>query len=262
MPEPDALVAALRAAGCVFAEEEAGVLRSSARDEAHLVELRDRRVAGEPLEPLVGWVAFGGLRLAVGPGVFVPRRRTELLAEEAAGLIHDGAVVVELCCGVAPVAAVCADRAARRGLRVEVHAVDLDPVATAQAAVNLGTAGTVHTGDLDAPLPARLRGRVDVLVANAPYVPTAAVSLLPPESRLYEPSATVDGGEDGLDVQRRVVAAAGGWLRPGGAVLVETGADQLPATRAAMAAHGLRARVARDADRAATVVVGVREARR
>ena len=111
-------------------------------------------------------------------------------------------------------------------------------------------------GDLYDALPDSLRGRVDVLVANAPYVPTAAIALMPPEARDHEARAALDGGADGLDVQRRVAAGAPSWLAPGGWLLIETSAAQAPETMAAMTAAGLPARVVEDEDLAGTVVLG------
>jgi release factor glutamine methyltransferase len=269
------IVGALRAAGCVFAEDEARLLVSAARDDAELAALVARRVGGEPLEQVLGWAEFLGRRLAVRPGVFVPRRRTEFLATQAIALARPGSVVVDLCCGCGAVAAAVADAArrldgagidtARRldgagidtAAGVEVHAVDLDPVAVRCARENLGPlGGRVYHGDLYAPLPDALRGRVDVLAANAPYVPTGSIELMPPEARLHEPPLALDGGPDGLDVLRRVAAGAGEWLAPGGALLVETSQRQAPTLLDAVTRHGLRARVARSAELDATVVVG------
>ena len=191
-------------------------------------------MAGEPLEYVVGWVDFAGIRVALDPGVFIPRQRTAFLVELRAlfrpfARSTSGAVVVDLCCGSGALGLALA----HRHPGVELHAADLDPVAVACARRNLEPIGaTVHQGDLDAPLPDRLRGRVDVLLANVPYVPAAAIALMPPESRDHEPRATVDGGADGLDVVRRLAALAPGWLAPGGSVFVETGSDQAePAAR-------------------------------
>ncbi len=246
------VVARLRAAGCVYAEDEAALLHEAASGPA-LERLVARRVAGEPLEQVLGWASFGGLRVGVVPGVFVPRRRTELLVREAVALTAPGAVVVDLCCGCGAVGLVVATRVPG----VELHAADVDPVAVACAGANLGAVGgTVHVGDLDAPLPARLRGQVDVLAANAPYVPTAEIALMPPEARDHEPSVALDGGSDGLDVARRVVAAARGWLAPGGHVLVETSRRQAPSLAAAVTAAGLAPRVVTDDDLGGTVVIG------
>jgi release factor glutamine methyltransferase len=250
---PRFVVATLRAAGCVFAEDEARLLTATARTPAELAVLVDRRVGGEPLEHVLGRAEFCGLQVALDPGVFVPRRRTEFLVRQAAALVGPGAVVVDLCCGSGAVGAALA----RPG--VEVHAADVDPAAVRCARRNLAAAGArVYEGDLYAPLPAALRGRVDVLVVNPPYVPTAAIGLLPAEARLHEPPVALDGGADGLDVQRRVAAAAPAWLAPGGHLLVETSADQASRTVAAVAGGGLTARVTSCAEVDATVVIGAR----
>ncbi|HUZ39180.1 MAG TPA: putative protein N(5)-glutamine methyltransferase, partial [Streptosporangiaceae bacterium] len=227
-PPPSGIVARLRAAGCVFAEDEARLLVSAAGTPAELDAMVDRRVAGLPIEHVVGWAEFCGLRIAVDPGVFVPRRRTEFLVREAAALTRrapDGpaTVVVDLCCGSGAVGVALA---AALG-RVELHAADLDPAAVRCARRNVGAAGgQVYEGDLFEPLPAALRGRVDVLAANVPYVPAEEVALLPPEARMHEPRVALDGGEDGLDVLRRVAAEAPRWLAPGGCMLTETSERQ------------------------------------
>lgn len=245
------VVVTLRAAGCVFAEDEARLLVDAARSPRELDVLVQRRVAGEPLEHLLGWAEFCGLRIAVAPGVFVPRRRTELLVRLAASLLRPGDVVVELCCGAAAVATALA--AAVPGL--VLHAVDIDPAAVACARRNLA-AGRVYEGDLDAPLPADLRGRVAVVVANAPYVPTGSIALMPHEARDHEPRAALDGGRDGVDVQRRVAAAAPRWLSPGGSLLIETSEQQASLTAEAATAAGLVVRVERSEELDATAVVG------
>ncbi len=237
----DDVVTRLRAAGCVFAEEEAALLRDAGGG-----SLVDRRVAGEPLEHLLGWVAFAGLRLAVGPGVFVPRRRTELMARVA--VTRAPSVLVELCCGVAPVAA-----AVEAALPVEAHASDVDPAAVLLAARNIR--GTATVGDLDSALPASLAGRVDVIACNAPYVPSDEVRHLPPEAREHEPLTALDGGADGLDLIRRAAGCARRWLRPGGALLVEVSPHQVAAASEAFLAAGLRPEVVED--EMCTVLVGV-----
>jgi release factor glutamine methyltransferase len=113
----------------------------------------------------------------------------------------------------------------------------------------------VYEGDLYAPLPAALRGRVDVLIANAPYVPTRAIDLMPPEARLHEPRVALDGGADGLDVLRRVIDGAREWLAPGGHLLVETSEAQAPVLLGAAGFAGLRPRLARDTGLTATIVI-------
>ncbi|SDF59652.1 release factor glutamine methyltransferase [Klenkia brasiliensis] len=242
-------MARLRAAGCVFAEEEAALLAADGRDLDGPSGLVARRVAGEPLEQVLGWVTFGGLRVLLDPGVFVPRQRTALLVEEAVAL--GGRVVVDLCCGSGAVGLAVA-----AGLgEVELIAADVDPVAVACARRNGVDA---RAGDLFDALPGQLRGRVDLLCVNAPYVPTDAIADMPPEARDHEPVTALDGGADGLDLHRRVAAGARAWLAPGGALLLETSRRQAPGTLAAVAAGGLSGRLVTDDDRGAAVVVGTR----
>jgi release factor glutamine methyltransferase len=249
------VVARLRAAGCVFAEDEAAALLAAATGPGSLAALVGRRVGGEPLEQVLGWAEFCGLRVVVEPGVFVPRRRTALLVERAVASLRGTVrpVVVDLCCGSGAVGLAVADALGP----VELHAADVDAAAVRCAGRNLApVGGSVHRGDLYAALPAGVRGRVDLLVANAPYVPSAAVALMPPEARDHEPRTALDGGPDGTDLQRRVAAGARPWLAPGGTLLVETSARQAPLTAGAVEAGGLRATVVRDDERDATVVVG------
>ena len=248
-----AVVTRLRAAGCVFAEDEARLLVAAAHTPAELNTMVDRRVAGLPLEQILGWAEFCGLRIAVGPGVFVPRRRTEFLASEAIALARPGAVVVDVCCGSGAVGAALVAALER----VELYAVDIDPAAVRCARRNVA-GGQVYEGDLYEPLPVELRGRVDIVVANAPYVPTQELRFLPPEAREYEPRVALDGGGDGLDVQRRVIAAAPQWLAPGGHLLIETSRDQAPQTVETVARSGLIPRVTSSDELNATVVIGTR----
>jgi release factor glutamine methyltransferase len=263
------IVARLRAAGCVFAEDEALLLISTAQTPADLAAIVDRRVAGLPLEHVLGWAEFCGLRIAVDPGVFVPRRRTEFLVHQAAALarpadssagqaatlVRTPTVVVDLCCGSGAMGAALIAALDR----IELHAVDIDPTAVRCAHRNVDAAGgQVYEGDLYEPLPATLRGRVDILVASAPYVPTDAIRLLPPEARIHEPRVALDGGADGLDIVRRVTAAASLWLAPGGYLLVETSERQAQQTADTVARNGLIARVASSDELNATVVIGTR----
>ncbi|WP_344601181.1 putative protein N(5)-glutamine methyltransferase [Streptomyces glaucus] len=254
-PSRAPVVAALRAAGCVFAEDEAELLLAAARTPDELTALVDRRVTGEPLELVLGWAEFRGLRIAVEPGVFVPRRRTEFLVEQALAQAPGATVVVDLCCGSGALGAALADALGP----VELHAADIDPAAVRCARRNVAAAGgRVHTGDLFEALPGELRGRVGVLVANVPYVPTGEVGLLPAEAREHEPLVALDGGADGLDVLRRVAAEAPRWLAPGGCVLVETSERQAPAAVDAFARSGLTTRLAVSEELYAHVVTGVR----
>ncbi|QXG76398.1 putative protein N(5)-glutamine methyltransferase [Modestobacter sp. L9-4] len=253
MTSPDpTVVARLRAAGCVFAEDEAVLLEAAAQTPAERDGLVARRVAGEPLEQVLGWAEFCGQRFVVEPGVFVPRRRTQLLVDAAVAVGGPGAVVLDLCCGVGAVGAAVAT--ALGG--VELHAADVDPAAVRCARRNLAGLGAVYEGDLFDPLPVALAGRVDLLVVNAPYVPTAAIALMPPEARDHEARAALDGGADGLVVHRRVAAGARRWLAPGGTLLIETSRRQAPGTQALVAGAGLAARVLTDDELDGTAVVG------
>lgn len=247
-----AIVAVLRGAGCVFAEDEARLLLGSARDEDELARMVRRRVEGVPLEVVVGWVEFHGHRIAVDPGVFVPRRRTELLVRQAVERTRPGAVVVDLCCGTGALGVAVA---AAVGGRVELHAADIDPVAVRCARRNV-TAGEVHEGDLYDALPESLLGRIDVLLVNAPYVPSEDIALMPPEAREHEPRTALDGGPDGVDLHRRVAADAPRWLAPGGHLLVETSERQADWTAEALSANGLCPRVVTSEALSATVVLG------
>ncbi len=291
-------VTALRAAGCVFAEDEARLLISAAGHPAELPELIARRVAGLPLEQILGWASFAGRRFTVEPGVFVPRRRTEFLVHTATALARAATgrstgpssdrptglgadlgtdlgadlgtvpttgqatgplVVLDLGCGSGALGAALA-AAVPVG---ELHATDVDPTAVRCARRNLaGLPATVYCGDLFEPLPATLRGRIDLLLANVPYVPTGKLALLPPEARDHEPVHALDGGADGLDLVRRVATAALQWLAPDGHLIVETSRDQAAVACGTFAGRGLAARVRHDLDYEATVVIGTRRPRR
>lgn len=258
------IAARLRAAGCVFAEEEARLLLTAAGGQAEIAAAVAKRVAGHPLEHILGWVQFCGLRIELDPGVFVPRCRTELLVDEAAALLSAGmvgqqpegsapAVVVDLCCGSGAVGAAIAFRIA--GL--ELHAADLDPAAVACASRNIGrVGGEVHQGDLFEALPPALKGKIHVLAVNAPYVPTHAIETMPHEARDHEPLWSLDGGADGLDFHRRIAAEANKWLRPDGNVIIETSERQAEMTASILAQAGFAVRTSCSEDLDGTVVIG------
>jgi release factor glutamine methyltransferase len=244
-------VTALRAAGCVFAEDEAAVLaEATAGDAGALARLVARRAGGEPLEQVVGYADFAGVRIRLRPGVFVPRVRSALLVRVAVAHTAADAVVLDLCCGSGALG--LAVRAHRPGIRL--YAADADPLAVACARDNLGGAH-VYQGDLYDPLPPL---PVDVLIANVPYVATGHLPLLPAEARDHEPRIALDGGADGLDVFRRVVAAAPAWLTPGGLLLSEITEAQIYPATAAVRAAGLRPGVEHDDELEATVITAVR----
>jgi release factor glutamine methyltransferase len=290
MEADPAVVTRLRAAGCVWAEDEAALLASAANSRAELDAMVQRRAGGEPLEQVIGWAEFGGLRIFVDPGVFVPRRRSEYLVAVAAALAAAvPPVIADLCCGTGALGLAVAVRFGRpsgaggpsegngprggdgagqssssggaltgRAGFAELHAADLDPAAVACARRNVEPAGgRVYHGDLFAPLPDSLRGRVGVLICNAPYVPTADIAFLPSEAREHEAPMALDGGPDGLAVLRRAADGAAGWLAPGGVLLVETSERQAPLMAAVMTAAGLTPQVHGDDESGATVVTGV-----
>ena len=252
--QPLDVVASLRAAGCVFAEEEAALLVEAASTEAELTDMVARRVSGLPLEQILGWAKFRGLRIEVEPGVFVPRRRTELLVSLAVDRLGPGAVIVDLCCGSGAIGTALAVE-----LEIpDVYGVELDPAAIPTARRNLEPAGgTVLQGDLFEPLPARLRGTVDAVLVCPPYVPTDAVAFMPPEARLHEPLTALDGGVDGLDIVRRLISQAPRWLAPGGVVVIETSGAQAAGVVRTCELTGLSAEVHHDEDLGATAVVAV-----
>jgi len=238
----------------VFAEDEAALITEASASSDELEAMVERRVSGVPLEQVLGWAEFCGLRIVVEPGVFVPRRRTALLVEQAVKVLAGARepVVVDLCCGTGAVAAAVHDAVGH----AEVHAADIDPRAVHCARRNLDGVGSVHKGDLTEALPKGLVGRVDVMVVNAPYVPSDEIAMMPPEARDHEPRVALDGGDDGVEIHRRVAEQAPTWLRPGGHLIIETSRRQAPLTLAAMTAYGFEARVESCDDLDATAVVG------
>jgi release factor glutamine methyltransferase len=216
------LVSALAEGGFVSPDVEADALLAAAREGVRsLDELLARRLRGEPLPWITGSVTFCGLRVGIDPGVFVPRPHTEALARRAIELLPDEGIAVDLCTGSGAVAVVLA--AARP--RATVVGTDVDPMAVACARRN-----GVHApeGDLDEPLPSTLRGRVDLMTAVVPYVPTEELHLLPRDVLAHEPRRALDGGSRGTRVLVRAARVANRWLRPGGSVLLEVGGDQAP----------------------------------
>lgn len=241
----------LRSSGSVFAEDEARLLIAEAASPELLSELVAKRMRGLPLEHILGWAEFCGLRIVVEPGVFVPRRRTAFMVELATQLAVAGDVVVDLCCGSGAVGAALS--AGVPGIRL--YAADVDPAAVRCARRNL-PAHAVFEGDLFDALPQSLAATIGILVANAPYVPTDAIGLMPPEARLHEAPVALDGGADGLSVQRRIISDAARWLAPGGALLIETSEGQSPLTAEVFAAAGFATAVRHSDEFDSTIVIG------
>ena len=176
-----------------------------------------RREAGEPLAWITGQVVFAGRRLAVDPGVYVPRTQSEDLARLAAGLLGPAGRALDLCTGAGAIA----DHLSAARPDALVVGVDID-LHAARCARSNGV--RVVVGDLDGPI--RGVGSFDLVTAIAPYVPAGEMRFLPSDVTSHEPVRALDGGADGLDVVRRVVAAAARLLRPGGHLLVEIGGGQ------------------------------------
>ncbi|GAA4678215.1 putative protein N(5)-glutamine methyltransferase [Frondihabitans cladoniiphilus] len=259
--DPRELVARLRAAGCVYAEDEARLLIEAAADDDDLARMLGLRVDGEPLEHVLGWAEFDGLRIRVGAGVFVPRRRTVFLVETAwAGIPRfspDRALrVLDLCCGSGAAGAALEARAEAAGVLVEVHAADLEPAAVAMARTNLSHPERVTEGDLFEAVPRDYLGRFDVILANAPYVPTDELAFMPVEARDHEPRSALDGGPGGTALHERIARDAPAWLAPDGRLLIETSVRQAATTRAFVAASGLDARILHSDEFDATLVEG------
>ena len=224
---------ALAAGGCIDPAAEADALLDASRAGGDpLEELIARRLAGEPLGWITGWVRFCEVCVRVDPGVFVPRPQTESLARRAAALLPADGIAVDLCTGSGAVAVVLGSACPR----ATVIATDIDPAAVACARRN--GVGALP-GDLDEPLPPALRRRVDVVTAVVPYVPTEELHLLPRDVLAHEPRRALDGGPRGTVVLERAARAAARWLRPGGSVLLELGGEQADELSATMADAGL-----------------------
>jgi release factor glutamine methyltransferase len=266
-PQVDPIaVAFLRAAGCVYAEDEARILTEAARSSGELKALLDRRAAGEPLEYIVGWAEYCGLRIPLCSGVFVPRRRSEFLAECAMDVVSVTAArrggsqpvrVLDMCCGSGAIGLAVAIRFSG----VELLAADDSTVAVGCARENLAqVSGRVYQGDLFAALPRTQLHTLDLIVANAPHVPTAEIQRLPAEARLYEPLSTLDGGPDGTSVQKRILESAAEWLRPPGVVLIETAEEMAELTMGIAREAGFTPQIRVCADLDATIMTATRPA--
>lgn len=214
----------------MFAEQEAALLVAEAPEPDELERMIVRRVAGEPLEHVLGWAEFMGARYRVSSGVFVPRRRSEFLVETALAHLRATSpplpLVLDLCCGSGALGAAIAARA-----QILLVASDVDPVATVCAGANVPLDANVLTGDLCDAVDPGLFGTVDLIIASPPYVPTGEIAFMPAEARVHEPRRALDGGVDGLDVVRRIVAEAARWLRPAGVAMVEIAREQAEAAR-------------------------------
>ena len=219
-------------AGFVAADEEAADLVAAAGDDRELLDaLVARRLTGEPLAWITGRVTFCDVEVRIDPGVYVPRWQTEQLARRAVERLPADGTAIDVCTGsgaVAKVLMTCRPRA-------RVVATDVDERAVACARANGVDA---HRGDLLEPVPRALEGSTDVVVAVVPYVPTADLPLLQRDTFTFETPLSYDGGPEGTDLLRRVVAESGRFLRPGGALLLELGGRQAEVLGDALARAG------------------------
>jgi len=228
----EALATLLSSAGFIAAEEEAEELYTCAAGDAGLLDsLVERRLTGEPLAWITGTIAFCGVKIRIDPGVYVPRWQSEPLARRATQRLPARGVAIDLCTGSGAVAKTLMTH----HLRARVVASDIDARAVACATANGVEA---YLGDLYAPLPRVLEGRVDVVVGVVPYVPTHALPLLQRDTFTFESPLAYDGGDDGSDVLRRVIADSPRFLRRGGALLLEIGGNQADALSVELARAG------------------------
>ena len=196
-----------------------------------------RRAGREPLQRILGWEGFRGLRLRVTPDVLIPRPETETLVEWALELMPAPRLAIDVGTGSGCIA--CAIAAERRAARVV--AIESSPAAAAVArenvlALGLGDRIGVVVADLLMPIGA---AAADLVVANLPYIPTSTLATLAPEVARHEPRAALDGGADGLTLIRRLIAATADRLAPGGVLVVETaGGTQTPVVAELMRTAG------------------------
>jgi release factor glutamine methyltransferase len=202
-----------------------------------------RRAGGEPMAHILGWTQFAELRLRVRPGTFVPRQSSEFTAEQALRRLRGrrSPAAVDLATGIGPIA-LAMGAGARRA---EVHGTDISEVAVRQARANARALKlsnvSFYRGDMFAPLPRRLRGRIDVVTAHVPYVPKQELRDLPLEIRGFEPDHTLtDFTESGLTLAERAAGEAGDWLRVGGWILLEVSPDFAREVRSLLVRAGYR----------------------
>ncbi|SFR97733.1 release factor glutamine methyltransferase [Agrococcus baldri] len=288
------LLAKLRGAGSVFAEEELAELQAAAEVDDDLEALRffvERRTLGEPIEHIVGSAAFAELRVAVHAGVFVPRRRTLLLATIVADRLRELADrrapgepaprLLDLGCGTGAIAAL----AMHRVPGIEVVAIDSDPAAVRCAQVNLPGAVVVRADEIEAlhglPAPGSIApgadgpgpdapgtgapagtgasALFDVIAANLPYVPSAELVHLPHDTLEYESALALDGGFDGLDPLGEHATAMAAHLRTGGIAVTEVAPHQVETAAAILEAVGFSAiEVRGDDEIGATALIATR----
>lgn len=239
-PAVDAELLLRHVLGCpralLFSEPERRLGPALAERFGALVE---RRAGGEPLQYLTAVQAFRRLELAVGPGVLVPRPETEVVVERALARLEDveNPVVVDVGTGSGAIALSVATELSG----TTVWATEVSGEAAAWARRNAEAAGatnmTVVEGDLFGPLPEGLRGSVDLVVSNPPYLSEAELAETDPDVRDHEPHLATVAGPTGLEVAGRIIGETPSWLRPGGWLVLETHPGQAERLRVLMLAR-------------------------
>jgi release factor glutamine methyltransferase len=214
-------------------EEAAELIQAAGGDDSRLRDWVARRVEGEPLPWLTGYVVFNGHRVVVDRGVYVPRPQTELLVRRAIDLLPEEGLGADLATGCGAIAL----SIQRARTRATVLATEIDEAACRCAAKN---GVEVFRGHLAQPLPSELYGRFDVVAAVVPYVPTEELRFLPRDVQRYEPRLALDGGPGGTRLLEETVWSASTLLRPGGRVLLELGGTQDRALSPVFDAAGFR----------------------
>ena len=221
-------------------DEQAGVPAARARRFDTLVR---RRAGGEPMPHILGWMEFRGLRIRVRPGAFVPRQSSEFTVEQATRRLRGKKrpVAVDIATGIGPIALAIAAAVPK----AEVYGTDISNEAIRQARTNARELGLRNVeflrSDMFGSLPDRIRGKVDVITAHAPYVPKGEVADLPLEVRGFEPEDTLtDHSEHGMTLLTKIAEEAPEWLRPNGWVLLEVSPDFARAVRGLLVRHDYR----------------------
>jgi release factor glutamine methyltransferase len=190
-----------------------------------VLAMATRRAAGEPLQYVLGGTGFRHLDLLVGPGVFIPRPETELVVEKAMERLPRHGIVVDIGAGSGAIALALAQERPD----AVVYATELSEDASAWMKRNIKKTGLeveLLSGDLFSPLPPELKGRIDVVVSNPPYIPTEDADLLPVDVRAHEPPDALFAGTTGLDIVLRLIQESPAWLKEDGWLVMEIGDRQ------------------------------------
>lgn len=196
----------------------------SGEEEEQYREALEQRAVHVPLQHLLGYQDFMGLRFQVNEHVLIPRQDTEILVEEAMRYLHDGMRILDLCTGSGCILL----SLLHYSNDCEGIGVDISKEALQVAAQNAELLG-IKADFLESDLYEKVTGKFDLLVSNPPYIESAVIPTLMEEVREYDPYIALDGGEDGLDFYRRIIGGAQDYLKRGGQILLEIGSEQAQA---------------------------------